>query len=137
MDRVFLDANVLFSAAYLPDSRITLLWSLPGVTLLSSHYAVNEATSNLALSRPSSISKLSDLLKAVESVGQPLAGSISFEVEIVEKDRPILESAIGASATHLLTGDRRHFGHLLGKTILGTQILVPSEYLQSRITDIP
>ena len=49
MDRVFLDANILFSAAYRPTSRLLQLWSLPDVELLTSPYAVEEARRNLDL----------------------------------------------------------------------------------------
>jgi hypothetical protein len=43
LDRIFLDANVLFSAAYLENSGLGRLWQLEGVELLSSAYAVEEA----------------------------------------------------------------------------------------------
>ena len=44
------------------------------------------------------------------------------------KDRPILVAAIAAQATHLLTGDFKHFGPLYGKRIHGVLILSPSTY---------
>ena len=47
MDRVFLDANVLFSAAYRPDSRLRELWALAEVELVTSAYSVEEACRNL------------------------------------------------------------------------------------------
>jgi hypothetical protein len=47
MDRLFLDANVLFSAAYRPDTGLLSLWKLKNVTLCSSRYAVEEARFNL------------------------------------------------------------------------------------------
>ena len=39
MDRVFLDANVLFSAAYRQDSSLLRLWELKDVELVTSAYA--------------------------------------------------------------------------------------------------
>ena len=36
MDRVYLDANILFSAAYQPINRLRDLWRLPNTTLLES-----------------------------------------------------------------------------------------------------
>ena len=39
MDRVFIDANVLFSAAYDPTSRIAGLFRLPRTELVTSRYA--------------------------------------------------------------------------------------------------
>ena len=47
MDRLFLDANVLFSAAYRPSAGLLIFWKLAGVQLLSSRYAVAEALANL------------------------------------------------------------------------------------------
>ena len=43
MDRVFLDANVLVSAALEPDARLRALWELAEVRLLASPHVVEEA----------------------------------------------------------------------------------------------
>ena len=43
-------------------------------------------------------------------------------------DQPILLAAIGADATHLLTGDYAHFGKLYGSTIGGVSVLPPPEF---------
>lgn len=48
MKLVFLDANVLFSAAYREKSGRLRLWNLPGVKLITSAYAAREAIVNLA-----------------------------------------------------------------------------------------
>jgi uncharacterized protein len=53
-------------------------------------------------------------------------------VKLPDKDRPILLAAIGAGATHLLTGDFRHFGPYYGERIEGVLILPPGEYLSLR-----
>jgi hypothetical protein len=45
----------------------------------------------------------------------------------VEKDRPILASAIAGECAYLVTGDRKDFGHLFGQTIEGVCILPPSD----------
>jgi hypothetical protein len=37
MDIVFLDANVLFSAAYRLEAKFLILWRMPDVRLISSH----------------------------------------------------------------------------------------------------
>ena len=47
MDRLFLDANILFSAAYGPESPLRRLWQAKGAELLTSGYAVAEARRNL------------------------------------------------------------------------------------------
>jgi uncharacterized protein len=43
LDRVFLDANVLFSAAYASGAGLQRLWKLSEIELVTSHYAVAEA----------------------------------------------------------------------------------------------
>jgi uncharacterized protein len=50
-DLIFLDANVIFSAAYRPANELRRLWSLPGLTLLTSPYAISGVERNLPLTR--------------------------------------------------------------------------------------
>ncbi len=47
MDRLFLDANVLFSAAYQAEAGLLRIWKLKDVVLCSSRYALAEADLNL------------------------------------------------------------------------------------------
>lgn len=56
-------------------------------------------------------------------------------VVLPDKDRPILLAAIDARATHLLTGDFRHFGPYYGQTLEGVLILPPGEYLRTAVRD--
>jgi len=129
-DRLFLDANVLFSAAYREAAGIQRLWELPGVKLLTSTYAVEEARRNLPTSGQTK--RLDTLLKMVDihSAGT-LESSLRGEVELPEKDWPILSGAVLSEATHLITGDVRDFGPYFGKTILGILVLPPSNYIRS------
>jgi uncharacterized protein len=50
----------------------------------------------------------------------------------LKKDAPILLAAIAARATHLITGDVRHFGPYFGKQIEGILVLSPADYLGRR-----
>src|SRR5271168_972382 len=129
MDRPFLDANVLFSAAYKIDARLLQLWKLRNVTLCSSHYALQEARMNLAgEDQWNRLTELSGSLQLFE------AGQTSLPPGIVlpEKDVPIFLAAMEARATHLLTGDVRHFRAFFGKKIAGNAIARPGEYLRNR-----
>jgi hypothetical protein len=47
MERLFLDANVLFSASYKSDAGLPRLWKLKNVALCSSGYALEEARIDL------------------------------------------------------------------------------------------
>jgi hypothetical protein len=133
VDSIFLDANVLFSAAYRSDAGLRKLWRLPGVRMVTSAYAVEEARRNLSQARQRE--ELDELLGSVEVVptaaptDHPLFSSV---MQLPDKDRPILLAAIGVGATHLLTGDFRHFGPYYGKRLEGVLILSPGEYLALR-----
>jgi predicted nucleic acid-binding protein len=130
VDRVFLDANVLFSAAYRPEAGLRQLWTLSEVELVTSAYAVEEARRNLA--QPAQRAALEALLQSVQVlVAAPGDPPVSASIDLAQKDRPILAMAVAAQATHLLTGDVRHFGRYFGQTMAGVQILRPAAYLRT------
>jgi predicted nucleic acid-binding protein len=128
MHRLFLDANVLFSAGCKPDSRLRLLWEKRDVVLLSSPYALEEATRNITRLRPEQMPALQTLLCSLE-VGENNGLGLPPGISLAAKDVPILSAAIAMRATHLLTGDKRDFGHLRDKVIEGVCIMQPADYL--------
>lgn len=130
MDRVFLDANILFSAAYRPEARLNELWELRGVELHTCVHAAEEARLNLA--GDAQRGRLERLLRRVHVLRDVPSGVFPAGVDLPGKDRPILAAAMRVQATHLLTGDKRHFGRYYGRTIGGVLILRPGEYLASR-----
>jgi predicted nucleic acid-binding protein len=140
LDVPFLDANILFSAAYREGSGLVLLWQLADVRLITSEYAYLEARHNLAEEDKDAEGKLARLKQLMRSVTICDAASpelldkwdTSFRdlIDLPEKDRPIFVAAVAARATHLLTGDRAHFGPHLGRTVEGVLILLPGEYLR-------
>lgn len=128
MHRLFLDANVFFSAAYRADTGLLQLWKLEDAALCSSRYAVEEARFNLGeAAQRRRLDALASRLTLFDAALKQLPRGVSLP----EKDVPILLAAIEASATHLLTGDLRHFGPYLGKRIEGILVLTPSEYLRA------
>jgi len=130
LDRVFLDANVLFSAAYRAGAGLLRLWKLRDVELVTSGYALEEARRNLEESEQRE--RLDHLVRSVTLVPEPESRPLPSDVDLPPKDRPILLAAIGARATHLLTGDIRDFGRYLGNSLQGVLILTPGEYLRRR-----
>jgi hypothetical protein len=123
-----LDANVLFSAAYLPNSDLAQLWTLPDIELISSQFAKLEAERNLPPEKQADLSRLIGALAG-------LMGDVPDRdppVALPDKDKPILLAAILAGATHLLTGDIRHFGPYFGQRVEGVLILPPAQYLELR-----
>jgi predicted nucleic acid-binding protein len=130
MDRLFLDANVLFSGAYRSDSGLNRLWKLPGAQLVTSEYAAEEARINLP--DEAQRRRLNQRLATMEILPAFPAGALPAGVDLPEKDRPILLSALEARATHLLTGDKEHFGKYFGRDVGGVRILPPGDYLRSQ-----
>jgi predicted nucleic acid-binding protein len=121
--RIFLDANILFSAAR-PNSRMRMFLEVLSqqADFLTNAYAVEETRRNLELKFPSGLKSLERLARRCEMVSQLAAG---LEIELPLKDRPILGGAIAGRATYLLTGDERDFGRFWGKAVQGVKIVSP------------
>ena len=134
MDRVFLDANVVFSAAYSPGSRLLELWQLDGVELVTSLFALEEARRNLG---HDCLDTLDELASKTVIVSGTRTGELPADVQLAEKDIPILLAAIDSGSNYLLTGDKRHFDTLYGKTISGALILTPAQYLRIKKAQAP
>jgi uncharacterized protein len=129
MDRLFLDANVLFSAAYQSTSRLLRLWNLRDVVLCTSRYALEEARINLGdENQRQRLVALAVTLDFAEATKSELPRGVSLP----DKDVPILLAAMEARANYLLTGDLRHFGPYFGKKIGSMVVISPSEYFKIR-----
>ena len=135
MARAFLDANILFSAAYRTSAGLRRLWLLPEVELCASPYAIEEARHNLDTSVQRA--ELDGLIKQLNVVADATSidHPIFQQITLPPKDRPILLTAVSASATHLLTGDMRHFGPFYGQRILGVLIQPPAAFIRELTVD--
>jgi predicted nucleic acid-binding protein len=119
--RVFLDANILFSAAQSNSRMRLLLESIqPRGQCVTNQYAIEEARRNIAAKIPSALGSLEELIKGCEVVQK---FTTQLEVQLPLKDIPILGGAVAGRATHLLTGDRRDFGKLWGRTVRGVKVV--------------
>lgn len=128
MDRLFLDANILFSAAYREEAGVARLWSLKRIVLLTSTYAVEEAERNLSTKHRRR--RLLELLATVETVNASMPPTLHRRgIDLPDKDWPILGGAIFAGATHLITGDLKHFGQYFGQRLLGILVVPPARYI--------
>jgi len=130
MDIVFLDANVLFSAAYRLEAKFLKLWQLPDLQLVSSRYAVGEAQRNLK--HADQRVRLEALLRSLRLVPEAPNRGLPAGVDLPAKDVPILLAAICANATHLLSTDLKHFGPHYWKVFEGVLILRPADYFLMR-----
>ncbi|MDP2793513.1 MAG: PIN domain-containing protein [Sulfurisoma sp.] len=127
--RVFLDANILFSAARADGAirRLLALAEAAGHELWADAYVFEEARRNLVAKASSGLPVLEAMTARIK-IGGLFAGSAlpPDATTLPEKDGPVLAAAIHHRCDVLVTGDRTHFGPLHGKTIQGVSILSPS-----------
>jgi predicted nucleic acid-binding protein len=124
---MFLDANVLISAAWKSGSEIALVWTMEGVRLITSNYVMGEVQRNLHL--VDQIARLRVLMRTVQVVSFEKLIEIPETMALPEKDRPVLAAAVQAGADHLVSGDKKHFGPWYGRTIRGVRITAPTGLL--------
>jgi len=118
--RLFLDANVLFSAAYSPAGRAVALFRLSEIgrcTLIASPHVIEEATRNVAIKVPDKAPELARFLTACERAQEAPSNVVSWAAAkgLPENDAPVLAAAASCGADMLVTGDRTHFGHLFDR----------------------
>ncbi|MBF0559426.1 MAG: PIN domain-containing protein [Nitrospirae bacterium] len=134
MNRLFLDANVLFTAAHNPDGKASLIISL-GIKgawqVYTSGFAVEEARRNISAKYPSSEKKFNELISEITIVSE--TPDAPYPPELNEKDRPVFQAAHACRASHLITGDIAHFGAFTNKPeeTAGIIILTASLFLSS------
>jgi len=130
--RIFLDANILFSGS-LPGSLLSVFLNelQHHAEFLTNAYAAAEAERNLAAKFTKGLPGFKKLASSIEIIPLHL---FDLEVNLAEKDRPILCGAIAGKAEFLLTGDRKDFGRLFGKSVGGVKI-VTVELLIEELAD--
>ncbi len=124
--RLFLDANVLFTAAHNPGGKAAFLFSPSALThwkLVSSAYAVEEARRNLARKRPTALDHLETLAEKLELASQPTRHQ-GPRLRLPAKDEPIWFAAWASKATHLLTGDLKDFGPHMNQSAQSDGIVI-------------
>ena len=131
VDRIFLDANVLFSIAYGSPGlkRLEERAEKKHCLLFASNYVIEEARRNL--SNPSQLKRLETFLSKVQIIPE-IDPQLPSPLDLPEKDRPVLLAAISVRADYLLTGDITHFGKYFGKRVSGVTICLPRDYLSTR-----
>ena len=140
MIRLFLDSNVLFTAAHNLSGKAALIIDLGGQgnwRVMSCSYAIEEARRNISIKFPDYLERFETLISAILRVSS--RSGRNCPVPLSEKDRPILEAAIQCEATHLLTGDIKDFGSFMNKANLtgGVLIQTVSEFLEGFLKTKP
>jgi predicted nucleic acid-binding protein len=130
--RVFLDANVLFGAAYREAGSVRAFLALAAsgaCSLVSSAHAIEEARRNLTAKHPHRFGDLEALLASIEVSPEPRAATLAWAsaAGLPPKDAPILAAAVDARCHILATGDRTDFGALFGRRMRGTIVMLPAD----------
>ena len=133
--RVFLDANVLFSAAFNTSNGLRGFFRLAEVgicELLSSPYALDEARRNIARKYPAKTPDLEHLITRITICREATSDAVRWahSTGLPDKDAPILAAAVQAKAEMLVTGDRAHFGMLYQCKVGGVEVLTPAAALE-------
>jgi uncharacterized protein len=127
--RIFLDANVLFSAAK-SDGAVRELLSLlraRGHALFADAYVAEEARRNIALKAEDRVGALEKLLAEVSMVATGRAAIGTGKIDLPEKDLPVLDAAARGRCDVLVSGDKTHFGSLFGTSVAGVTVLSPAQ----------
>ena len=130
---VFLDANILFSAA-LGGPVFQLLLDLADrgtIRLTTSHACVVEAETNLERKRPDRHGALASILTVCSPETNVEADKhLAWAEGLVDRDDVhVVVAARQAGADDLLTGDTTHFGKLMERNDLGLRVRTPREFL--------
>jgi predicted nucleic acid-binding protein len=132
--RIFLDANVLFSAAKSDGAIRRLLTALreAGHECWVDGFVIKEARRNLALKASNAGPALVRILARLHTAKiAPIDPALDAALPLPPKDRPVLAAAIRLRCGALVTGDRKHFGALYGTAVSGVTIHSPRSIAES------
>jgi len=132
--RVFLDANILFSAAKSDGAVRLLLGRLleRGHECWVDEYVVVEARRNLEKKGGEAMTVLDAFLPRLRIGAVRISTREITGIDwLAEKDRPVLATAIRLRCDVLVTGDRAHFGVGYGRVFEGVTIHSPRTLAES------
>jgi predicted nucleic acid-binding protein len=129
---VFLDANVLFSAA-VGGEAFDLLFELARrhkVRFVTSRACELEARRNLERKRPDRVEAFADIMLAAASADVDTSDHFSWAHALVgDPDAHVLEAARSLATVMLVTGDLTYFGPLMRRSDLPLAIRTPRAFL--------
>ena len=136
--KLFLDANVIFTAAYSAQGLSRGLFRLAAAgkcALCTSAFAHEEAVRNIQKKAPDKLAELTTLMQQVDILPEPHPQWVNraARLPLSSKDAPVLAAAFQGKVDIFVTGDRRDFGHLFGQVLEGVKILTPADALEAVI----
>ncbi len=125
--RIFLDANILFSAVKSDGAVHAFVAMLldAGHECWVDGYVVDEARRNIMAKAPGRLPHLDGLLSRLRMSAVAPAAARAEVDGLPEKDRLVLAAAIAVECDVLVTGDRAHFGKFYGRQVVGVMIHSP------------
>jgi uncharacterized protein len=138
--KLFLDANVIFTAAYSAQGLSRAIFRLAAAgrcSLSTSAFAHEEAIRNIQKKAPEKLAELTTLMQQVDILPEPHPQWVNrvTRLPLAAKDAPVLAAALQGKVDFFVTGDRRDFGHLFGKVSEGVKILTPANALAAISAD--
>ena len=124
--KVFLDANVLFSASLSAQGTAQALLFVAqstGAVCVTSDYAFAEAQRNLRVKAAQALPTFELIASLMVRVPEPAAAYVEAARKARIVAAPVLGAALQCRADVFVTGDVRHFGHLFGKRVDGVLVL--------------
>jgi len=134
--KLFLDANIIFTAAYSAQGLSRGLFRLAAAgkcSLCTSAFAQEEAVRNIHIKAPEKLADMTALMKQVDVLPEPHPKWVTLAagLPLATKDAPVLAATLQGKADIFVTGDRRDFGHLFGRVLQGVKILTPADALEA------
>ena len=133
--RIFIDANVLFSACHSLKGRSLALFRLAETgrfTLCASSHVIEEARRNVATKSHGQLGELERLVGQLEHIAEAPAKLVKWAAEhdLGANDAPVLAAAVVSRADFLVTGDRTHFDGIYGRKLGGVTVVSLCEALR-------
>ena len=123
--RIFLDANILFTAAHRPEGKSASVIQVAQANdwvLCTSRYALEEARRNLERKQPHCLQAHLDQMLTIEIIPEfPCSEGL---VNLPKKILAIFFAALGGNAHILLTGVGKDFGALMNDRAKAKGLLV-------------
>ncbi|MBI4225609.1 DUF4935 domain-containing protein [Candidatus Roizmanbacteria bacterium] len=132
--RVFLDANVFFSAFYGSENceRIIKAHQLEEIYLVTSKQVLEESLKNIQDKIPQVISSFKDFLmnNPPELLADPLKINPKIKLLVDKKDQPIFTSAILGKVKYFITGNIKDFKVKELEKVTGISVLTPKQLIE-------
>jgi len=125
--KIFLDANILFSAAKTDGAIRSLVTAIldAGHECWVDGYVLDEARRNVSAKAASALPLLDELVVRLSVSTVAPAVHAAEGLGLPDKDRLVLAAAAALGCDVLVTGDRTHFGKLYGRQAAGVRIHSP------------